>query len=264
VAVPPLSRNRWLAYAVAAAALLLTVAGAAFAVLNRGATVPDGTPTHVAYQLVLAVLYIVAGWVLAARRPNVVFGWLALAAGVRHALSGAGAGWAIYSVTDGRHLAGTGVAILAAFAGEPLESLVWVAILATFPHGRLPTGPIRWFAAGAALLCGVGWLLGLVTPIEPIQGIPAAVNPIGILPVPLPVGLFYGIGLLLGSIVIVVRWLRASGWERQVLRWLAVVNIGAIVLTPVIVVLPIGELVTTIATMIELVVIAAVVLSNQL
>jgi signal transduction histidine kinase len=261
VAVLAQPRN---AHAAAAAALALTVAAVVLAVLNRGAVVPEGTASHVAYQLVLAVVYTVAGWMLAARRPDVVFGWLALAAGVGHALSGAGTGWAIYSATGGRHLVGTGVAILTAFAGEPLENLVWVVILATFPYGRLPGGRIRWFAIAAALLCAVGWLLGLVTPIEPIEGNPAAVNPIGILPVPVPVGLFFGTGLLLASIVIVVRWLRASGRERQVLRWLAVVNIGAIVLTPVIVVLPVGDLIASIATMIELVVIAAVVLSNQL
>jgi two-component system NarL family sensor kinase len=77
-----------------------------------------------------------------------------------------------------------------------------------------------------------------------------------------PVPLFTG-GLFLGSVVMVVRWLRAEGTERQVLRWLAIVNTVGILATPVIVALPAGDLLAGVGVMVTQVVITAVVLSNQ-
>jgi signal transduction histidine kinase len=61
----------------------------------------------------------------------------------------------------------------------------------------------------------------------------------------------------------ILRWRRAHGRVRQVLRWLGVVNIGGIVLTPVIVALPAGQLLGSISTVLLLIVVVAVVLANQ-
>jgi signal transduction histidine kinase len=257
--------TRRIAGAAAAAALTLAAAGAVLAVLNRGTpTVPGAETAHVAGQLVLALMYTGGGWVLAARCPGVVFGWLALAAGSGLALASAGTGWGVYAVTGGRELPGAGAALLAAIAGESLQNLVVVAVLVLFPDGRLPRGRLRWLAVAAGLLCGVGWLLGLVTPVQPLAGRPQLANPIGVLRAPVPPALLFAAGLLAASVVIVLRWLRADGRQRQVLRWLAVVNLAAIALTPVIVLLPAGDLIAAVAAMIELLVIASVVLAHQL
>lgn len=249
---------------IAVATLVLALGGAALAVVNHnGPAVGGVTTAHLTGQFVLAVMYTAGGWLLAKYRPRVIYGWLALAAGLGHAMAVTGIGWATYTVTDGRHLPGADAALLGAFAGEPLENLAVVAFLVTFPYGRLPVGRLRWLAITAGVLCGGGWLLGLLAPVPETPDLPGLRNPIGVLP-GLPFELLYATGLLLASIVIIRRWRKAEDRERQVLRWLAVVNLGAIALTPAIVLLPMGDLITTVAVAIELLVIAAVVLSHQL
>lgn len=261
------TRRRWAAHLAALTALALTVAGGTLTVVNRHAALTKsgmGTDsTHAWSQLVLAAAFTVAGWLLAVRRPEVVFGWLALAAAIGHGASAAGGGWVVFSLTDGRQLPGAALAGWAAVCGEPLENFALVAAWATFPDGRLPGGKIRWPAAASVVLCAAGWLYGLFSPFPSLSGAKLT-NPLAIpgLPFWQPVPLFAG-GLLLGSVVIVVRWLRAEGGQRQVLRWLAVVNVIAILVTPVIVALPAGDLIATVGTVVVLVVITTVVLANQ-
>jgi signal transduction histidine kinase len=227
---------------------------------------PNGV-THAWSQIVLAVAFTVAGWLLAVRRPEVLFGWLALATGVGHGAAVAGGGWTVFALTEGRHLPGATLALLAAYVGEPLENLFFVTTWAAFPDGRFPRGRIRWLAATSVGLCAAGLLYGLFVPLVP-PDVPdryaELTSPlqIDVLPSWVPIPLF-AIGLVLGSVVVVVRWLRAEGELRQVLRWLAVVNVVAILVTPVIVALPAGELSSTVGSIVILVVITAVVLANQ-
>jgi signal transduction histidine kinase len=265
-------RRRWAAHAVALTALALTVGGGVLAVVNRRAGVlgPDGElagGSREWSQIVLAVAFTAAGWLLAAKRPEVVFGWLALAAAVGHGASAAGTGWGVFALSDGRHLPGVAPALSAALAGEPLENVVLVTTWAAFPSGHFPRGRIRWAAVASVALCAAGWLYGQMTPIT-FNGAPSAysrlTNPLAIdaLPTWVPIPLFVS-GLVLGSAVMVVRWLQAAGELRRVLRWLAVVNVVAILVTPVVVAFPAGQMITTVAMVIILVVITAVVLKNQ-
>jgi signal transduction histidine kinase len=142
--------------------------------------------------------------------------------------------------------------------------MVVVATWAVFPDGRFPRGRIRWLAAASVALCAAGWLYGLVEPLSPTP-VAALTNPVGI--DGLPQGRaapLYPLGLLLGSAVMIVRWRRAGGERRQVLRWLAVVNIVSIPATAVIYALPAGDLIATVGAVVMLVVISAVVLGNQI
>ncbi|TCJ33298.1 sensor histidine kinase [Parafrankia sp. BMG5.11] len=269
---PPPARpgRRRAAHILALAALVLAVAGAVLAVANRhGFLTPSGGSASAAgwTQVLLAVPFVAAGWLLATRRPEVPFGWLALAAAIGHGVAAAGTGWAVFTVFGDRELPGAAPALLAASTCEALGPLVLAIIWATFPQGRFPHGWVGRLAAVSVGLCAVGWLSGPLWSFRSAESPPAyagLTNPIGVDAIPgwLPVALFSS-GLLLGSAVMVVRWMRADGELRQVLRWLAVINAVAIVLTPVVVALPAGELIGSVGTVVELVVVVAVVLANR-
>ncbi|WP_045877861.1 sensor histidine kinase [Pseudofrankia sp. DC12] len=270
-ALPQTRRARQRAADVLAVlALVLALAGAVLAVANRhGAVTPSGDSASLAgwTQILLAVPYAAAGWLLATRRPEVLFGWLALAAAAAHGLAAAFGGWAAFTVFGGHDLEGTGPALIAGGTGEALEPLVLAVTWATFPHGRFPRG---WTgrAAGASVgLCAAGWLCTPLVPARPTQE-PAAymgiTNPIGIDAIPgwVQAALFSS-GMLLAAVVMVARWLRAAGELRRVLRWLAVVNVVAILVTPFVVALPGGQLISSVGTVVELAVVVAVVLANR-
>lgn len=232
--------SRLSAPALAVAAVLMAVAGVVF----------DAPRWD---QALLALIYAAAGWILAVRRPGVVFGWLSLAVALGHGLAAAGVAWAVHVPSSAPW------ALWLATAGEPLETVILPLTWALFPYGRFPRGLIGVLAATSIALSGGGWLYGLFCAFPADSGLS---NPLGFLPAWQPVPLFAS-GMLLGSAVIVVRWLRATGEERQVLRWLAVVNVVAIVVTPLVVGLPGGELIASTGSVVMLVVIAAVVLRNR-
>ncbi|MFG1708532.1 sensor histidine kinase [Nonomuraea sp. M3C6] len=261
-------RRRWAAHLLASAALGTAALGGVLAVVNRHSALTTGASpadsAHLWSQIVLAVAFTAAGWLLAVRRPEVVFGWLALAAAVGHGLSAGGIGWATFALREGQDLPGAAPALWAAIFGEPLETVVLIAAWATFPDGKLPAGRIRWPAAASVLLCTAGWLYGLFSPFPALPGVTLA-NPLAVAGLPIwePAPLF-GIGMLLGSVVMVIRWLRAKGRLRQVLRWLAVTNLAAILVTPAVVALPAGEMISSVGSIVMLLVITAVVLANQI
>ncbi|OHV54225.1 histidine kinase [Pseudofrankia sp. BMG5.36] len=265
----PRSRWRWLAHVLALTVLALMVASV---VMLRA--VPDGviSPSGNSVsrdgwtEITLAVPYVVAGWLLASRRPEVPFGWLALAAAFAHAAGAAGGGWTMVAVYGGHDLPGVLPVAIITPACMATEPVVLATTWATFPYGRFPRGRIGWLAALSIGLCVVAWLTGPLWDFKLVDPPPKyadLTNPIGVpLPEWLPVLLFAS-GLLLGSVVMVVRWLRARGELRQVLRWLAVVNALGIVLTPFVVALPAGEMIANVGTVVQLVVIVAVVLANR-
>ncbi|OHV37548.1 histidine kinase [Pseudofrankia sp. EUN1h] len=265
----PRSRWRWLAHALALTILALVAVGVVLVLATpSGVIAPGGDSARRSgwTQITLAVPFLVAGWLLASRRPEVPFGWLALAAAFAHAGGAAGGGWLMVAVYGGHDLPGALPVSIITPAAMATEPVVMATTWATFPYGRFPRGRIGWLAAISIGLCAVGWLLGPLWTgklVDPPPRYANLTNPIGV-PFPewLPVLLFAS-GLLLGSVVMVVRWLRAEGELRQVLRWLAVVNVIAIVGTPFVVALPAGEMIADVGTVVELVVIVAVVLANR-
>jgi signal transduction histidine kinase len=227
-----------------------------------------GRPSfHALSQIPLALAFVVAGWLLTSRRPTVVIGWLALAAALGHAFVVAGPGVAVFLFDHGDHVYAASWAVWFGQWGEPLENVALVATWAVFPSGRFPRGRLGLAAWASVVLTGIACLYGMFGPLGvDLDGTRYAglENPlhIGFLPRWQPI-LPIVAGLLIGSAVMIVRWLRATGEERQVLRWLAVVNAVGILLTPVIVALPAGELIASVGVILELIVIAAVVVANQ-
>ena len=82
-----------------------------------------------------------------------------------------------------------------------------------------------WFAAGAAVLCGLGTVASVFAPLRPDPH-----GPFAGLSNPLPFQLsgvdsLLGIGLILGNGTVVVRWLRSRDEDRRAYRLLAVVAV---------------------------------------
>jgi two-component system, NarL family, sensor kinase len=267
-------RSRRGAVTTATALALLAVCSvclaAVFVVLDRHSNLtPNGDPINgLDNWLALAEVpaYSVVGWGLASRRPEVLFGWLALATALSIGYGLTAQSWVVWVVDGGGHVPGMSwFAWVAVWTS--LQPLATVVTWALFPSGGLPRGRIRWLALLSIGLCSTATVAALLGPISD----PSASEPFRSLRNPLgfelfrhfPFGLFVATGLLLGSVLVVVRWRSATGTERQVLRWLGVVNIVSIVTFPVVVVFSWGEIIADVGTVVSLLVIAAAVLANN-
>jgi len=205
-------------------AMLLTAAGVAFFWLNRSN--PDQGAGFIAGQVVFAVACATVGGLVTTRRPEHPLGWLFSAGAV---LTGAGivaSGWASYALgTSPGSLPGGKAAVFGALLVLP--SLVLPVLFGTllFPAGRLPSRrwrPVAW-AAAAGLVLALAATALMPGPIEP-YGVPD--NPLGIEAAksvlePLRAVAFMLLtatgAAALGSLVVRLR--RASGVERQQLKW---------------------------------------------
>jgi hypothetical protein len=187
------------------------------------------------------------GAVVASRRPSHPVGWLLLGLGLSVPWSDLLDGYVDYgqlarpgSLPAARYLAVYGPAVF--MAG--LACVGFVLLLT--PSGSLPSRSRRWRwwarALGAAPVAFLVTVALLPEPLDPAYE--SVVNPLGLrggLPVQVPL---IGVNLLAGAVVVltvpvaavslVLRFRRASGIERQQLRWLAfaagLASVGAAVL----------------------------------
>jgi hypothetical protein len=174
-----------------------------------------------------AFAYVTVGAVVVSRRPGNVIGWLCWGIGLAQILAGFG-GRSAQSVLAADSSYGPGWVVLYEL-GELCWELSW-ALLALlvllFPTGRLPSRrwrPVAW-AAGAVLV-----LAALSSPLLP--GPPAD----GLRPNPIAIPALEGVlrlayntagaflfGVILAALVSLVgRFRRATGAERQQLKWFA-------------------------------------------
>lgn len=221
--------------ALLAAVVVGAVAATTLLIVNRHNVVPRshvdldqmlGQPAFIVAKIVAALLLGVAGWLLASRRPDVPLGYLALTGALADALGVVGGEWAVYG-RIGEHpvpLVGVGLWLGGwLFAIEPLV-LVLVGFYLYFPRGYLPRSPALWFAASAVLLCLFGAIGSVFAPLQTDQRGPFArvSSPLGAVTFG-GLDAMLGIGLVLGSAVVAVRWARSQGEERREFRALAVV-----------------------------------------
>ena len=177
---------------------------------------------------VSALFFAGAGWYLVRRRPRVVLGPVVLAAGVGNALALAGAQWVTLSTFGGHPVPGTSFGLWFVAWGLAVEPVALAAIFVLFPDGSWPTGLLGWVARLGVVLCCAGLLHSFV---EPFAADP--LGPLASIRHPLGVGLLPGLddvvlifpGLLISNAVLVIRWLKARGELRLVLRSLAVVTL---------------------------------------
>ncbi len=167
----------------------------------------------------------ILGGLIASRRPENPYGWLWLGFGVGLALQQLGQSYAAYAlvVEPGSLVAPRAISQLLA-RGGPLALTLAPFLLLLFPTGHLPSGRWRWLAWIAAMAGVVFLLLSLIFPS------PDKVGGMITIMVVTVVSVIFAT-LILAALSLVVRYRRASGVERQQLKWfaLAAVLAGAFV-----------------------------------
>jgi signal transduction histidine kinase len=213
------SRLAWTLWALAA---VLAVAGCVLVALN-------GNP--VIGNVGLAAIFVSMGFtgaLIASRQPENPIGWVLLGSAVVVAAAFATGEYSVYA-THGRATP-LPASMWAAWVGSwawvvGLGPIVTVLFL-LFPDGR-PLSP-RWrpVAAASVVVLGVIVLFGAVDPQADLQ-IPGS-NPLGIEALGRVAGGIVGVGFLLlvtlgalSAASLFVRFRRASGEERQQIKWLA-------------------------------------------
>jgi hypothetical protein len=163
----------------------------------------------------------VLGGLVASRRPRNPYGWLWLGFGLGLALQLLGESYAAYAlvVEPGSLPAPRTISRLLS-SGGPLALSCAPFLLLLFPTGRLPSSrwrPVAWVAAvSGAVLVSLNLLFG--SPDE-VGGIISAITFVVV------IVLFSAI--ILSAISLVTRYRRASGVERQQLKWFAMAAVLA-------------------------------------
>src|SRR5918995_3503541 len=217
-AAPWLSWSVWLL-----AAASLTLVFALFEVHDDTRSATD----RIAWILghLPAFAYVTVGAVVVSRRPGNVIGWLCWGIGLAQILAGFG-GQQAQSVLADDPSYGPGWVVLYEL-GELCWELSWAllaVLLLVFPTGRLPSRrwrPVAW-AAGAVLVLAA--LSSAFLPGSPADGLRP--NPIAIPALEGVLRLAYAtassvlfVVILAALVSLVVRFRRATGSERQQLKW---------------------------------------------
>jgi two-component system, NarL family, sensor kinase len=232
-----------LAWWLCAAALAMMLARlVVIAILaGSGAALPPGFPTA-AIQAIEVIGFLgvpILGGVIAAHRPENPYGWLWCAIGLSLGVNFLAVGYGTYAlvVAPGALPGGLAAAwVSPVMAGVASGLLPFVFLL--FPNGRLPSRrwrPVAWTAA----LVGVVFTVLVAVGPGPSYDFPFVDNPVrftgttGELIQWLFVSDFvnvvllaFWLTLLLSAVSLVVRFRRASGQERQQLKWLAAVGVA--------------------------------------
>jgi signal transduction histidine kinase len=217
-----------LAWSLAAVALASTVAGLAFGVKN-GVSLWS---YNGASALVLVGAFGGLGALLASRRPANPIGWIFIATGVMFGVAGLADQYSKYGlVTNPGSVPGAAIAVwLGRWIWVPASGFLLIYPLLLFPDGRLPSRrwrPVAWLGAVAIVaavvpVAVVGWKLRgprLLYANEPPPSLPHAYR----LAVTILESSFSFIFLLafVGAASLVVRRRRATGDEREQIRWFA-------------------------------------------
>lgn len=182
-----------------------------------------------------ALIYALPGWYLARKRPDVAFGWLALAAAAGHALAAVGFQYTVTALA-GHDLPFPWIGLWFANWGPIVELPVLAAIYALFPDARRLGGRLGALAWTSMAVLGVGVLAALfdrVVVSDPTnRRIATLHNPFGI-----HLGVVHVLdgaptlapGMILATILVVLRWRAARDEMRRVLSWLVIVALLAVV-----------------------------------
>jgi hypothetical protein len=224
----------WLAWSVCAVSLLLMAFSLLLIVLGWSTPLPRGwTPWgEQASELVGYIGAPILGGLIASRRPENPYGWLWLGLGLSFALMVLAEPYAIYAlVVDPGSLSAPRTVNRMLGLGWGMFITLIPFVLLLFPTGHLPSR--RWkflawvvLAGGAALLA-----LGLLSPesggFGPVEN-PFAVGGVAgeaITTIDFAAVLVIFVAVTLSALSLVVRYHRASGVERQQLKWIALAGV---------------------------------------
>jgi MFS family permease len=217
----------WLAWSLCAATLAILALSLLLILLGWSMPQPRGEIQwrNQAISLVGLIGAPILGGLIASRRPRNPYGWLWLVFGLGLTLQQLAASYTAYVrvVEPGSLVAPRAISHGLALGG-PLALSVAPFLLLLFPTGRLPSRrwrPLTWIAtlSGAMIL-----LLNLIfhSPDRAGGWVTAATIAV--------VSLIFII-ILLSALSLVVRYHRASGVERQQLKWVALAAVLTIVFT---------------------------------
>ena len=214
----------WLAWSMCALSLALTAVSLLLLVPNL--SYPD-VPIHPYWTVntLLAVGFAPVGAVIVSRSsPENPIGWLFCVIGFLWGVAHFSAEYAIYTLlaAPGSLPAGEAAAWMMAWVWVPACGLI-VFLCLLFPDGRLPSRRWRWFAWLSLLLTSVGAISQALAP-GSLFYIGGIYNPLGVEGLP---NVGKQVQTLVFTLIFVsaaslfVRRLRASGIERQQLKWFA-------------------------------------------
>jgi hypothetical protein len=219
-----------LAWSLCGIALAVGAASLVLLAINWAEPAPDRFGFR-GFQNIFVVVFSVVGALIASSRPTNPIGWILLATGFASAIQALGDEYSIHALRDPSAPLPGGAA--AAWLGEwvwvPIVGLISTFIPLLFPDGRLPSRrwrPVVWVAGTGVAIPSVAFLLQP----GPLTQTPQFQNPLGV-GSPSMADSFEAVGaaglaLLLAATVasalgLMIRFRRASGDERQQLKWLA-------------------------------------------
>jgi signal transduction histidine kinase len=274
-----MNRGRGLAAAVLVGVSVLTAGTAvALRVWNEGLDVrgalPDVTSGSWAIDVLGALAWCLPGLLIARRRPDLPFGWLALVAALGHGLAALGLQIAVASRLGHHGLPGVAWGLWFAAWGPAVELPVLAIIYVLFPDGQRMPGRLGRLSLLAPAVVVAGLLIEMASPITASFGIkkdgsfagiqnPLTGDRLSDLPPGVPL---IAAGMIAASAAVLWRWHRARGVARTELDGLAFLAVLAPFVAIAVLALParygfaIGEL----ETFLEIAVITAVVLRHQL
>jgi hypothetical protein len=214
----------WLAWSVCTLSLALTALSLLLLVLNLSH--PD-VPIHPYWTVntLIAVGFAPVGAIIVPRSsPRNPIGWLFGAIGFLWAVMHFSAQYAIYTrlAIPGSFPAGEAAAWMMCWVWVPASGLI-VFLCLLFPDGRLPSPRWRWFASLSLLLILVGAISQALAP-GSVYYLRDIHNPYGVEGLPNVGNLVQMVVFTLifvSAVSLFVRRLRASGVERQQLKWFA-------------------------------------------
>ncbi len=210
-------RAAWLAWSVCAVSLFVLAASLLLIVLGWSAPLPLGlAPWHnQAITLVGIIGAPVLGGLIASRRPRNPYGWIWLGFGLGLSLQQLGTSYEAYAQVVGPgSLLAPGTASHLLGLGGPLALGFAPFLLLLFPTGRLPSRRWRLLAWIAALSGVVLVFMNLLVEKPDKVGGTITVTVITV------VALIF-LTIILSALSLVIRYHRASGVERQQLKWFA-------------------------------------------
>jgi signal transduction histidine kinase len=248
----------------------LALASVTLGVLNRHYHLPAqiGPTSYLVPwgEAIAALVWAACGWYLTIRRPGVIFGPVALVTGWAHGLAGTGLGWAVLAIYGHHPLPAPACAMWLWGWTQTIDSAALALIVTLFPDGRRHGGIAGWLGLTGVLICVVGVLHTALEP-NPLKGtigLAGLQNPLGTdIGGRVAAPVFFVVGGWTAKAALVIRWRKAVGEARAVLRIMTVVALATAVVGTVFIFTPGGPLLAQIGTVVFLAALAALVLRHR-